>query len=420
MTTTTTLDISVVDDWIPWCSTAPIPYIICWVILFGAAVFNTIFGGYAVNKTCKTQTNKDIVYTLYIIINILFILSAPILCFQITQSVFCWWQFYEWMVIGLIPVWFYMEGLALLYLWYLIRLRKIFEKTQFFVSLWLSILCFIGYGIQLFTPMIMFYYFMLNDWVTALRVYNVFLGANFLFNVILLCLFIVKIRTLGRMMVSQIIGDDNNQRDKTKIKLKTKLNTNIRRLLTPSIRMIICASIAMISSNLISIEAIYRGEFNDGQMLWISHLMLMCCDASLNIYFLYLQYKSDNLYIKCCNKCHIFVYNIFVKTFADEYGSEQQQILKIIKQTEHTLSTISLSTSPKDVNNADNIVVNNKAITMISMDFEKENLIKIENIETENLKVNVPIAKDISTKSLKKSTTNTSSSGMDISTRLYV
>eukprot|EP01084_Bolivina_argentea_P112426 200505_1 len=337
--------------WNPVCQpNAPLVIYLFWFLLADCSLFNIIFGVYAIIRSAYSTSPDKI----FIMIYICFMLNGIVYSYHIGQSMFCLSDFYEWMIVGTLPSVMYMCGLSLVYLLYLLRLRSIFNTTEYALSTWLYIIYLILFIIQMLLPCFMAYYFLNNMWSEALTCYSTFLITNLIANILLLSTFGRKIYILGAKIVdtndyktytmtanenettiNSMIHDHDHSiitsktvktktasssHSKSKIEDQRDAHLKLKTLLTPSIRYILCAFIAMASSNILSILGFYRSSCNcDNGILWIIHLFTMRFDECINMICLYLQYNfADKKYRKCCSKIHLFIYNILVKKFDEQ------------------------------------------------------------------------------------------------------
>eukprot|EP01083_Nonionella_stella_P086875 241537_1 len=286
-------------------ASTPIAFITSWSIAFLGCLLNILFGARGIYKAIKSHKNKDYADNmLYISITALFIASSISYILHLVVTGFCRADVFEWSIIRSVSIFLYLHGLSLLYLFYILRLHKMFTNTDVSLSLRLRIICLFGYFMQCVCIFgVPYGFIIMYDTPWGLRIYLVYLALNFAFNVLLLYIFVRKIHQIAQITV---VSHQTKKYTSSIIKLQ--------RLLTPAIRMIICAFIAMISSNLLGIIAIYRLETPDTLMLWVAHVALATWDMFINILCLYLQFSfGDRLYHRCCRKIHLCVYAMFVR-----------------------------------------------------------------------------------------------------------
>eukprot|EP01083_Nonionella_stella_P307166 1078668_1 len=138
------------------------------------------------------------------------------------------------------------------------------------------------------------------------------------FELCMQCLIITHIHSQS-LRIAQLTQDSHHSKKYTSSIIK------LQRLLTPAIRMIICAFLAMISSNLLSIVGIYRLNQPDTQMLWVAHVAWGIWDMFINILCLHLQYSfSDVFYQRLCRKIHICIYAMFVRKMNSNVNQSQK------------------------------------------------------------------------------------------------
>eukprot|EP01083_Nonionella_stella_P147159 463844_1 len=277
------------------CQSSPsIASIVLFSITFLGCLCTILVGARGVYKAIQSYNNKGCVDSpLYISITALFVASSSTYSVHIAVTLFCTVNSLQWTIIRSVGAFLYTAGLSLLYAFYILRLKRMFDNTEFSLSIPLTIISSFGYILQFFCIFGTPYFLLSSDFAWAMRSYLLFLAQI------------------------AIESHESNKYTSSSIKLQ--------RLLTPAIRMIICAFIATMSSNLISIHGIYRLEVTDTQILFIMHLALVTWDMCLNLFCLYLQYSfGDTLYRHYCHKIHLCVYAIFVRKMNTNVDQSQK------------------------------------------------------------------------------------------------
>eukprot|EP01083_Nonionella_stella_P295753 1005061_1 len=122
-----------------------------------------------------------------------------------------------------------------------------FKSTEFSLPTWQGMMLFLGYFVQCILIIGVSYYAFINQVITGLHIYISFGLINFAFNTLLLFIFIRKIYKIAQITVLSI---ETQKYSSSTIK--------IQRLFTPTIRIIICAFIAMMSSSLLGVKSFIR------------------------------------------------------------------------------------------------------------------------------------------------------------------
>eukprot|EP01084_Bolivina_argentea_P079789 144646_1 len=292
-----------------WCAddVQTITYIL-WLIMVLGAVFNIFWNVYGIIKMLiqhQITPTSRIFRILYIIINILFIISSVTLTIHIAMSLICSKPFL-WSIIGLIGD-CYTWGLNILYLLYLYRLKLTFDETRFGISNYIFLLLWFGFIIQTIIPPLTAYFFLRHgseiNWELATLTHVAGIVISFIFNLLLLCIYIRKLYILIKCTM-QTHGNTGS----TKLINTKHFAARLKKLLYPAIRFMICAFISMISSNLLSILGFVRSLVYDTMMLYTLHIMLIVLDQTINSLFLYLQFPfGDISYYFYCSNVHFCV-----------------------------------------------------------------------------------------------------------------
>eukprot|EP01083_Nonionella_stella_P148504 470183_1 len=290
-----------------------ISFIIFWFALLLLCLFNIIFGSCGIHKVIQSHKKKECTDNiLYILVTILFIMSPIGFFFLVASMTFCWLNNIGVLVLKTVSAFTYLQGVSLLYLLYYFRLKKMFKSTEFSLAFWPGIICLFGYFLQCILIVGVSYYALVNEVINSLNAYIYFGIINFAFNAFLLFIFIRKVYKIAQITVLSI---ESNRYSSSKIQMQ--------RLLTPTIRIIICAFIAMMSSSLLGVKSFIRTKHVDTHLLWISHISLALFDMSINIVCLYLQYSfGDRIYEGCCRRIHICVNGIFVRKVNRENNTQ--------------------------------------------------------------------------------------------------
>eukprot|EP01083_Nonionella_stella_P092085 257647_1 len=276
-----------------------------WIAMLLQTALVILFIIHCIKKLLQSEEIQRIFKILCILIYVLFITSCIGICIHIGQSVFCSTP-NEWLItlyIGGLP---YIFGLAVLYLLYLYRIKVTFHQTRFALSKWSFIWFWFGFILQTsFEPMWFFLYLfnLINgldtNWNLVVLAYIASVIVNFIFNVLLLVVFMHNVFALIRSTCK--IAEQQ-----TSAAVKSDEMRSLHMLLYPAIRYMICALLTMVSSNVLTVLAIARSFFTvDTMTIYAFNLALIILDQLVNLYLLDLQFSfSDERYSKRCGKFH--------------------------------------------------------------------------------------------------------------------
>eukprot|EP01084_Bolivina_argentea_P034962 64796_1 len=267
------------DSWDITCF-VPSPWsVFTWMVMNASNFFVCIFGLYLMYLTWKEKIDVQIsIKSMVTIIIILFMGAEIQWMIHVTSSVLCDGQnifgYQMWLDLGLIALFFDQIGLALLYLVFVVRLYRLFRGTplQYLAMSQYSFISFIiGFLMQCsFASMVMFYFYVFppQKWYYALNMIVAFGATNSFFSIILLSVFFRKV-----------------------LKFNNKINSSSddATLLKAAIRLIICASLGLLSTTVTSVFSFVRAV-KDGEILWMTHVMVLSMDCSINLISLYLQF----------------------------------------------------------------------------------------------------------------------------------
>eukprot|EP01083_Nonionella_stella_P150391 479026_1 len=324
-------------------------YVSCIGSILAALTYaNMLLSAYCIIKTSCFRSNNSIPKTfvvLFYCICFFFCSSGTLWSIHIVMSYMCASSYAVWMAIGINGDTAYRYGLATLFLLYVARLHQSFRGTRLAVSGVTLAICFVAFIVQLIIPVLTQYFFMLGDWVSGLRCVYSQIFINTIFASFLLILFAHKLIELGRktrlpqgvsaehfsspsatteVVPLQTIDIANCTADTTELTCTVFSNTNSASTvhdtpnnaikvvhyqidaLSPAIKYMICATVSIVSSNLISSFIIIRSEGYDSERMWITSMLSAVVDEFINLLFLYLQFPMGNtLYWKCCTKWHV-------------------------------------------------------------------------------------------------------------------
>ena len=233
----------------------------------------------------------------------------------------------------------YAYGLALLNLFFVVRLQRVFGSVGLHVII--KILFIIGLLIQFITPIIFTYYF-LSGWddvnrTLALRCFSVFTWTNILSSLLVLIVFIKQL-----LRISSAVCDDpepspsmqtlpsssapapispsspSSQASNIDIMHAMKIHTVEEELLQLITRYMVCAGFALLATMTVVIIGIIRSEvpsLHDNLEIRGIHIAFHIFDTTVNLICLCLQFPFGKvLYGKCCKPVHLCASNCFIKT----------------------------------------------------------------------------------------------------------
>jgi hypothetical protein len=197
------------------------------------------------------------------------------------SSIFCifGWDIDEWIKIAVAGVFFNQFGLSLMYLLYVFRLSYPFKGSILETSKLLWITFFIGFLLILVSGMTCVFVLVvlpIGEWEEySLRARFAYQIINLLFTIILLSVFVKKMLSLHDVD-----------------------------LLNQAIKVIICAAIGLLSSQLLdNVISNVRSFGEDSEILWMMHGMLFMLDQLINLICIYLQFPfGSKAFEKICGK----------------------------------------------------------------------------------------------------------------------
>eukprot|EP01084_Bolivina_argentea_P149758 261596_1 len=272
------------NDWNITCFD-PLPWsMLIWGIMNLCTCFLYLFGSYLLyliwtkmGKGSRNSFQMTLIKCICTTIVIFFMVSTLSLSIHLASSFYCIYAFKTWLNAGLVALFFYQIGISLLYILFVIRLHYSFQKTTLKTSNILFIIFIIGFLFEVvlgFMVMIFFDKLPPDQWHWAQYSMIANQTTNLLFTIILLSAFVKKMLLL---------------KDQT--------------LLQKVIRVIICASMGLLSSNIPSIISIIRSIVGDNEFLFTAHLLLLSVDQTLNLFSMYLQFPfGDKTFKTLCGK----------------------------------------------------------------------------------------------------------------------
>lgn len=318
----------------PWCETGPRdPSIVAsyWVIHF-CWLCNILLGSYGTyrlftNRSLKKKSFK----ILYALISICFCISPPGFAFGIQAGWECWYNgFRPWEGTYMVGLNGYAYGLALLYVYFMLRARKVFSRTRLRLNKYVIILFNVGLFIQLITPICFTYYF-LSGWdeynrTWALRYFNIFTWTNISSSILVLIVFIRQILSLSStdsehgMAVNTTNNTVNVNVDiESEMKAATSATHDIEHdLLLVITRYMVCAMFALLSTFMVVVIGFIRSEvpsLHDNLAIRGIHIAIHIVDETVNLICLSFQFPfGKRLYGKCCGRIDLCISRCFLKT----------------------------------------------------------------------------------------------------------
>ena len=271
----------------------------------------------------------------------------------------------------------YMVGLTVMQLPYFLRLKKRFNGTKYAVTRQSFIIFIILFIVQILSSISCLFSCILhsnNINSSALISYITFISTNIISSILVLHIFVQRIRILGREIFNDEIAlkmikmsvnpipetaEDVNiphvhtldevtvdEADSSKSKSLNSITSTTKRssrkrpkkrrktvknkLLAKTARNTVCVFPALILSNLLSIFAVCRMFLvNNNQILWVLYLMLIILNQTINMFCIYLQRKdATKVYYICCSKQIKCIYIMFVGK-KDNIGWNRKQTKNI-------------------------------------------------------------------------------------------
>jgi len=310
----------------PWCETGPRdPSLVAvYWSLHCLWLINIFLGSYGCYRLFTNNTMKGNVFKiLYLCIAICFFLGAPGFAFGIQAGWECWYNnFRPWEGTYMVGLNGYSYGLALLNLFFMLRLQKVFG-SKLSLHIVIKVIFGIGLLIQLICPIIFTRYF-LGGWdaynrTLALRFFNIFTWTNIVSSLLVLIVFIRQILKLSTV---------HHEPSRTSVTIsgsavvdieqEMKSNTVEQELLKLITRYMVCASFALLSTLVVVIIGIVRSEvpsLHDDLTIRGIHIFFHILDTTVNLICLCLQFPfGKGWYGKCCKHVDLCASNCFIKS----------------------------------------------------------------------------------------------------------
>ena len=214
----------------------------------------------------------------------------------------------------------YLYGLAFLYLFFMLRLKFVFDGTKLKLGKFILFILYLGLLTQFFLPIPIIFYF-LAGWddynrTWALTYFNTFTAVNITSTCLVLAVFIRQILVLSRSDYE--INNINNQNNNNNQKRNDSANNVVggmqkatvkRDLMRLIIRYLVCAVFAMLSTLAVVIVGIIRTDvpsLHDNLEMRGIHIGFHILDETINLICLCLQFPFGQwLYSKCCRNCDL-------------------------------------------------------------------------------------------------------------------
>ena len=224
----------------------------------------------------------------------------------------------------------YLYGLAVLYFFFLFRLKKVFDTTGLRINRIIMSILYLSGIAQLILPALVTYYFMVawddepRKW--AVRYFNAHSAINIFSLLFILVLFIRKILFLSHIQKNgshHVQNESNTDAEKEKNNSKMIDTVEIHKrmveaeLLNLTIRYLVCALFAFSSGAIVAFIGLLRSEVNgltSNLPLRGVHITSYILDEATNLMCLLLQFPfGKELYGKCCFRFDKCVKSLFVK-----------------------------------------------------------------------------------------------------------
>ena len=338
----------------PWCETGPRdPAIVAsyWVVHF-CWLCNIFLGSYGTYRLfTNNRLKKRSFKVLYALISFCFFISPPGFAFGIQSGWECWYnEFRAWEGTYMVGLNGYAYGLALLYIFFMQRAKKVFRKTRLRLNRCVLILFNLGLFIQLTTPIGFTYYF-LSGWdeynrTWALRYFNIFTWTNIASSILVLIVFTRQILTLSTTDPDpeKQINESKNETESVDIEQEMKhqdIESDLLRVIT---RYMVCAMFALLSTLMVVIIGIIRSEvpsLHDNLAIRGIHIAFHILDETVNLICLSLQFPfGKKLYGICCGCTDSCISRCFLKTLKLQIRTSKQTKMQIrIDSTAATSTT---------------------------------------------------------------------------------
>ena len=240
----------------------------------------------------------------------------------------------------------YLYGLAALYLFFVLRLKKVFDSTGLGINNFINVLLLIGLTMQLVTPILSIWKF-LSGWndidrTWALFWFNAFVYTNIGSNLFVLILFTKKILQLSQSNISTV---NTKETVKDDVEKEIQKKTIEKEMLSLAIRYMVCAIFAMLSSNVVVIIGLIRGNVPGlhSDLVWREgHNWFHMADTTINIICLYLQFPfGKKIYNKLCHCTHSCLQSCFVKCLGLKVDSKKKRSVNLNGEETQTSKTTS-------------------------------------------------------------------------------
>eukprot|EP01083_Nonionella_stella_P049362 131574_1 len=266
------------DAWIIWCFN-PLPWsTFCWIMMTLLTCIICIFGSYFI-YLIWTKMKQTLLKFICISIAMCFITATILQTLLITSSIYCYISnFQTWLYQGVAAGFFNYTGLSMYYLLFFIRLNYPFKDTSFQTSAPLTFIFLFGFFLQLLFGISGSVCFLLpiELWYWAYAGMVAQQVTNLLFTIGLFVVFINKMQQL---------------------KMRPPLFKKV-------VKVIICAAMGLISSQLPSVISITRTIVGTNEYLFVTHVMVIVMDQFINLVSIYLQFPfGDRAYKALCGTC---------------------------------------------------------------------------------------------------------------------
>ena len=215
----------------------------------------------------------------------------------------------------------YSYGLALLNLFFMLRLQKVFG-SKLNLHIIVRVLFGMALLIQLITPIIFTFYF-LSGWdafnrTLALRFFNIFTWTNIVSSLLVLIVFIRQLLKLSSVRPEPSRTSVTISGSAVDIEQEMKTATVEQELLRLITRYMVCACFALLSTMVVVIIGIIRSEvpsLHDNLTIRGIHIAFHILDTTINLICLCLQFPfGKSFYGKCCKHVDLCASNCFIKT----------------------------------------------------------------------------------------------------------
>ena len=286
----------------------------------------SILGIYKMLRDKQTHISFKISY---IIINVSFVVSPPLYAFGIQSGWECWYDnFVRWNAQYVAALVFYLFGLSVLYLFWVLRIHHAFKGSALHVGKPAIIVMIAGFIMQLVTQPIISWYFIGFGWdpvarKKALDWFNVNTYTSIISSAIVLAVFIKKI------LQASVAVSSLKDLDRTDQEIKHKQIDQA--MLSLIIRYSLLASIALMSTNAVSLYGIVKAQIPAWRMslqMRGIHLFSQTFDQMINLICLYLQFPfGKTIYGKLCGGMQSCAQSCFIKCLRLEIHEPAEIVL---------------------------------------------------------------------------------------------